>query len=731
MKTRTYLSLMAGAILVPVIAFSWFGFGLMLEWERESRLRAVQETARATALIIDREIAAANAGLRVLAHSKSVRDQDMPYLYSLMTNALKSDGAWTVLSEAGGKALVNTGVPYGAQPSGDPRLAVPTALDEQKSSLSGYFVDPVTQHPALAVHFPVNSVAGRKLVLSQVFRADYFNKAIRTVEMPASWIAGVFDSDGVTIARTIKPELFVGKRARPEILEAARKATSGVVLHPSRENLMIYDVFVRTELTGWTVAIGVPQNEIEAPAWRAALYAALAFGVIFAIAAAIVIFLARRLSGSLEQAAGAAKMLGQPGVPVLKDTRVHEVNVLQNALQDAGNALAGESESRRKLETEREQLLISEREARKLAEAQNRAKDDFLAMLGHELRNPLGAISGAFSIMEAPNAGPEQLVRARVIGRNQVNHLAHIVDDLLDIGRIMAGKVLLRKQALDLGELVRRCVESQRAVDPASHEWEISTESVWVQADATRLEQIIGNVLVNAVKYTPRNGAIRVEVRREGDSAVVVVQDNGIGISPELLPTIFDVFVQGPTTIDRAQGGLGLGLSLVKQLLALHGGSVTAASEGPGKGSTFTLRLPENRAATAEVQAEATPRAAGQRKYILVVEDNQDAREMLTTALALHGFTVAAAASGEEALKVAAETRPDVAIVDVGLPGISGYTVAERLQAGTDTRHIKLIALTGYGLEQDRQFAMRAGFSAHLTKPYTIEGLLDAIAREI
>jgi signal transduction histidine kinase/CheY-like chemotaxis protein len=727
MKTRTYLIMMAAAILLPVMVFASIGLNMLLTWERESRLRGLQETARAIALTIDREVAAAESALRVASHSALIEQDDFRKLHRMLSVSNEIPDSRIVLSDYQGRQLVNTGVPYGTRlPTIGGEWAAP-AFDSQKTTVSNYFVGPLTGKPTVAVNVPVPSEKGKRYVLSQRFHAEYFNKVFQANDLPANWIVGIFGSDGISIARSFRPEGFIGKPVRREVFEAARKNFSGVLLHPSRENIEIYDAYTHSERSGWIVAVGVPRDEIEAPVRRAAWFAAASLAAIFALAGIVVLSLARRLANSLELAANAAKELGRSGIPKLQSTKVREVDVLQSVLYEAGVALAEGSASRRKLEEERERLLLGEQEARKQAEAQNKAKDDFLAMLGHELRNPLSAISGAISLMEMPNAGADQIARARGIGRNQVNHLARIVDDLLDVGRIMAGKVLLRKQPLDLGEFVRRCVESQRAVDSSSHVWHVQTESVWVDADPTRLEQIIGNVLVNAAKFTPHDGSIQVEVRAEGGKAVVAVRDSGIGMSSELVPTIFEVFVQGPTTIDRTQGGLGLGLALVRQLLALHGGTVTAVSPGSGQGSTFMIRLPQCRQPLSPAQPQvAGPSAAGG-KTILIVEDNEDAREMLLTVLSLDGFTVHAAGDGNEALRIAGEQRIDVALVDIGLPGMSGYEIARHFRANPQTGNVRLIALTGYGLEQDRELALQAGFSAHITKPYSIASLLEAI----
>jgi signal transduction histidine kinase len=303
-------------------------------------------------------------------------------------------------------------------------------------------------------------------------------------------------------------------------------------------------------------------------------------------------FLAKRLSMSLDQAGIAAKALASGAEPPTASTRVAEVDMLLDGLRRTSADLARERSARQCLQDEREALLRSEQAARRQAEAQSNAKDGFLAMLGHELRNPLAAIAGAIQVLDLPNVKPELAEHARQIGRRQVRHLTRIVDDLLDVRRILSGKVDLRRGRVDAGALLRQCCETRKLADAGAHAWEVDATALWIDADPTRLEQIFDNLLHNAIKYTPHGGTIAVRAHADGADAVIEVADTGVGIDADTLPTIFDPLVQGPTGIDRAQGGLGLGLALVRELTALHGGNATARSAGPGMGSAFTLRFP-------------------------------------------------------------------------------------------------------------------------------------------
>jgi len=378
---------------------------------------------------------------------------------------------------------------------------------------------------------------------------------------------------------------------------------------------------------------------------------------------------------------------------------------------------------------ERERLLRDAREARDQAEATSRAKDEFLAMLSHELRNPVNVIAGGMSILEAESHPGDPMARTRQLVSRQVRHLTNLMNDLLDIARVTSGKVVLNRRPLDLGAMVERCLTIQQATRFGQHEWRNELASVWVNADETRLEQIVTNLVGNAMKFTPDGHPIHVSVSAEARTAVLCVRDGGVGIAPELLPRVFDLFVQGHRGADRSQGGLGLGLTLVRRLAEMHGGNVTASSDGVGHGAAFTVRLPR---IAAPVRADDAPTApsgpAPQR--ILVVEDNSDGREMLRTMLELWGHQVHEAADGESAIARALELRPDAAIIDIGLPRIDGYTVAASIRAGEEGRPpMRLIALTGYGSDQDQRRAADAGFDAHLTKPVEPERLIRALAR--
>ncbi|WP_312514214.1 response regulator [Massilia sp.] len=425
---------------------------------------------------------------------------------------------------------------------------------------------------------------------------------------------------------------------------------------------------------------------------------------------------------------GAADFLFTPVIPQILHAKVSVFVTL--AMKNEELKRQAEALSQHALElTATNRRLVREMEERQAAERKSHAKDEFLAMLGHELRNPLSAISSASSLIGLPGANQESVARARTIIQRQSQHLSRIVDDLLDLSRAMSGKILLARQPLDLSNLVSSCLETFRATGRAAgYGISVDLQPGWVDGDPTRLEQIVSNLLDNALKYTPSGGEIGISLARVDGDVVFTVRDTGVGIPAELLPHVFDVFVQGAISIDRSQGGLGIGLSLVRRLVELHGGSVACTSAGAGLGSCFEIRLPLAEPAAAAPQPEVV-RSLDGKPTVLLIEDNEDGREMMATMLAAHGFPVVQAADGLQGVAQALQQAPDAALVDIGLPGIDGYEVARRLRADPATRAIRLIALTGYGLEEDQRRVLAAGFDQHLVKPVAIDRLLDVLSQ--
>jgi PAS domain S-box-containing protein len=360
----------------------------------------------------------------------------------------------------------------------------------------------------------------------------------------------------------------------------------------------------------------------------------------------------------------------------------------------------------------------------------DRRKDEFLAMLAHELRNPLAPILNALHIMRLGRNNAASVDDSRAIIERQVRHMVRLIDDLLDLSRITRGKIQLRKQPVELAQVIQSAVESSRpAIDAAGHKLSVSLPDhpVVIEADPTRLSQVLLNLMNNAAKYTEGGGHIWISAKVQGDQLAISVRDSGIGIPSEMLPNIFEMFAQVDRSLERSQGGLGIGLSLVRGLVRLHGGTVTARSEGPGKGSEFVVRLPlpatQSQAVASPESPSARSRAPSQPRRILVVDDNVDGARSLEKLLKMLGHEVAVTHDGYTALDEARRFRPDIVILDIGLPGMNGYEVARHLRKMAELRAVVLVALTGWGKEDDRKKSMDAGFNAHLVKPVELPDL--------
>jgi signal transduction histidine kinase len=371
-------------------------------------------------------------------------------------------------------------------------------------------------------------------------------------------------------------------------------------------------------------------------------------------------------------------------------------------------------------------MAISNAQLIATLEESNRRKDRFLSMLAHEIRNPLGPLQNAIHILKLQGSKPETVAELQEVMGRQVRHLTQMVEDLLEVSRLNHGKVTLRRQRMDLARLVRQSVEDRRAVLEAaglSLEVEVPDVPLWVMGDPTRLAQVMSNLLDNAGKFTRAGGRITVKLEA-GEEAVLTVRDTGIGIEPEILPLIFDVFNQADHSLDRPRSGLGLGLSVAKGLINLHEGSIEAESGGAGRGASFTVRLPREPELPALAEKSHAKKPVSTRLRVLVVEDNRDAAETLRLLLVACGYEVHVAYTGPDGVQAAGSTCPDVVLCDIGLPGMDGFGVAAALRQSPTTAGARLIAVTGYGQEEDRRRALEAGFDVHLVKPVDPEKLL-------
>jgi len=361
--------------------------------------------------------------------------------------------------------------------------------------------------------------------------------------------------------------------------------------------------------------------------------------------------------------------------------------------------------------------LLEAHSNRDRAERDSRTKDEFLALLAHELRNPLGAITAAAHVLKTTHAEGDSATRAHHVIARQVGHLTQLIDDLLDIERVVSGKIRLKRQPLNLADLVRAAVATLSADARLDRQIDVCTEPAWVDGDAVRIQQVVMNILTNAVKYTPPAGRILVALRAEGDDAVLSVEDSGFGIAPSLLPFIFDIYVQADHPVERARGGLGIGLALVRRLVGLHGGTVVASSDGEGKGSRFTVRLKKIPSAEMASGVSVPRERRAKPRRVLLIEDSGEAREKLRSLLELAGHVVYHTTDGIRGIELLNVVRPHVGIIDMTLPGMDGYQVARRIREKPQGRGMLLLALTGQVSTGDSVHWLEHGFDYHLIKP--------------
>jgi signal transduction histidine kinase/ActR/RegA family two-component response regulator len=577
---------------------------------------------------------------------------------------------------------------------------------------------------AVPIRAPVMRDGRLLYVLTAIVAPAAFKEVLARQRVAPDWVVAVFDTRGTRIARSRAPE-GIGAPASPDLQRLLATGAPELMndeVTRTIDNEPVYTAFTRLPAFGWVVSIAIPEIFVEATVtrWAAVYGGGLVLSLVLGALAAMLV--GRRITQPIADLRTAAHSLGRGATPQPPPATISEIREVGKALNEA-------AERRARIEAEREALLRSEHEARAAAEAANRAKDEFLAMLGHELRNPMAALAAAAQVLQHPRADENARQRAREIIDHQIRTLSRLTNDLLDASRALSGKIELQRRPVDLSAVAAHTLATFRAANEAPRCFVPELDSVWVHADPVRLEQIITNLLSNAVKYTAADGAIRISTKGEDGEAVLRVADDGIGMSAELTCHAFDLFVQGTRPVDRSSAGLGIGLTLVRRIAELHGGTAAAYSAGAGQGSELTVRLPAL-AHPADVAApRETARVQAIRCNVVLIEDNDDLRDSLRAQLELGGHRVAPERDGLAGLETVLSTRPDLALIDIDLPTIDGYEVARRVRARFQTAPPFLVALTGYGQPEDRRRAFDAGFDDHLTKPVAQE-TLDEVLRD-
>ena len=705
MTIRSHLSALLIAVIAPVALLAGLtSYGWVVA-QREMHEQRYIERVRALGLALDTELSSELRMLRGLAERESLSasgDAQLPLQRALEHNARWS---WLALVDADGTRSAFV-ADDDAQDARGIELA-PVLRDA--SGDAGAKVSGLVSAPGGRQHYTLFIVplaregqAPRLLVLG--VGARHWLDFLRGYPLPDDVTLTLSDGAGLIIARTLNHERWVGRSARPDFIAHARASNEGAFSSIGMEGQRFHTAFKRLGSAPWTLGTGVPAEAVVSAPQRQALLVGI--GVLLAGLSAAV--MARVLGRRITQAFGSLAEL----LPMSDDERARAVaEPLPIAEADKVRRLLRDT-----LQAKADALAAAEG-ARAQAEAANHAKDEFVAMLAHELRNPLSAMSTSVALLESPRSSPQAQMHARQVLRRQVELSTLLVNDLLDTARINAGQVALRLTDVDLPPLVRGVVDGFADTARAARvELSATLEPAVVRGDAARLEQVIGNLLHNAVKFSRHGGHIRVALQAADGEAVLSVDDDGIGIAADQLERVFEAYVQAAPGLDRARGGLGLGLHLVRRLVGMHGGSVTARSRGAGLGARFEVRLPLS--AQPPGVAEAAPPARLAPLRVTLVEDNHDVREAVAQLLRSAGHRVAEAASGEAGLALLRAQATDVALVDIGLPGIDGLELARRLRAEPATRGLLLLALTAYGDDRTRALAAEAGFDGLLQKPF-------------
>jgi signal transduction histidine kinase len=723
LERRLFWIVVAGLLPLILLAFATLLYNA--QTQRRQQIQTAENTMRSVMAAVDAELRTSLASLDALASSPRLQARDFTGFYAEARALLERRPSWAniVLSDPTSQHLVNVRLPLGAPL---PRSIDPGAIEATVRAgvpgVGNLIWSPVLNMYVFAVRLPIREGDTIPYVLTAVLRPEAVLEIVKRHVLPEGATVAVLDGQRTVVARTRNQAQWVGKPPSATFLEMLDRGENTAVT-TTLEGVRVYTVYHRSSETGWSAAIGIPTATVDAPVIRSytVLGGSILASIMLGLGAAF--FTGRTVTGPMRKLERAAAAVARGEAPMLPETELPEIRQAMLAL------LAAHIERDKLLHSERQARLL-EQNARLAAELSNKTKDEFLAMLGHELRNPLAAIATAAQVLDHSEQALRKDVEqhAKAIIRRQVRHLGKLTDDLLDAARVMMGKIVLDRRPVDLAQVVSNTVDTLRNTGQLQrHECRAELESVWVNVDPTRIDQVLANLLTNAVKYTPPPGRIEVSVRRAAGEAVFSVRDSGLGLEPELLPRIFDLFVQGERGLDRSQGGLGIGLTLVRRIAELHGGHVEARSEGAGKGSEFILHLPAIEA-PAEIAAPARSARNSTRRRIAVVEDNDDVRASLRVLLEMDGHDVVEAKDGLQGVDTILRENADVALVDIGLPSLDGYAVARAVRARAQ-RPVLLVAITGYGSQGDAERGAQAGFDAYMVKPVDATVLTELIAR--
>ena len=728
MRLRSHLIALVLAVLLPMIAFSAIVLVMLGRSQRAAAEGSALELSRALVSAVDESLRNTITTLHALATVRSLANDDLRAFYHDARRVVPTQEDWmeVILLAPDGRQLVATSrpwgtpLPYAAEPASVEMVVAsrrPVVGSIARGRVSGVY--------AIPVRVPIIHGDRVAYVLTAVVKPEAIVSVLARQRMPADWVGTVFDRQKNVVARTRNLEQFLGRPVSPDFVALLDTPATHWKVSRTLEGSTVYTAWAVSSESGWGVGLGIPETVVEAPLRRSLI--ALAAGGVACIVLALTLaaLMGRRITEPIARLAAAAKTFGQRGTLVSQDaTRVQEVDDVRRAFEDAAT-------------------LVQRRAAE--ADEANRAKDEFLAVLSHELRTPLNAVYGWARMLQSGVVSEERAARAVDVIVRQANVQVQLIDDLLDVSRMITGKMRLDVRSVDLKGVVEQALDAAR---PAADAKDIRIQPVLdpragpVTGDPNRLQQVVWNLVLNAVKFTPKGGRVQVRLQRVGSHVEIVVSDTGEGIAPEVLPFVFDRFRQADSSSRRAHSGLGLGLALVKHLVELHGGTVSAESGGAGLGATFVVKLPVALADTTAdhvTRASATTPLDGRIAHralnglrVLVVDDDPEALELGTAILSTAGATVRVSTTAAKALDILREWRPDVLVSDIEMPGEDGYSLIRKVRAleAKEGGATPAVALTAYGRTHDRVLSLTAGYNMHVPKPVD-PGELTAIIASV
>jgi signal transduction histidine kinase/ActR/RegA family two-component response regulator len=723
-RLRSHLVALVLAVLLPMIAFSAIALVMLDRYQRRNTERNALELARALMSAVDENLYSTLTTLEALATTKTLEASDLRAFDVEARRVLATQPDWmdVILLAPDGRQLTHTSVPWGRPlPIAAEPASVAQVVSSRRPVVGSIARGRLGAAYAVPLRVPVLHDGRVTYVLTAVVKPESIVGVLSRQEIPADSVGTVFDRNKNIVARTRNLEQFLGRPISPQFAALIEAPPERWKVTETLEGVPVYTAWARSPRTGWGIGLGIPKAVVETPLRRSLLAVGAGALGCTVLALGLALLVGRRIAEPIAALAAAAKTFGQAGAPPAESaSRVQEVDDVRRAFTDAA-------------------ALVQQRAA-EAAEA-NRAKDEFLAVLSHELRTPLNAVYGWARMLQAGQLSGDRVARALDVIVRQSNAQVQLIDDLLDVSRMVAGKMRLDVRLVELKGVVEQALDAAR---PAAEAKEIRVQSALdpragpVSGDPDRLQQVVWNLLLNAVKFTAKGGLVHVRLQRVDRHVEIVVSDTGQGIAPDVLPFVFDRFRQADSSSRRAHTGLGLGLALVKHLVELHGGSVTAQSGGEGRGATFVVGLP---LAASETTAHspkahgAVGDAPGSRVRldglrVLVVDDDADALDLATAILTAAGAVVRSSTSAADALDAVRAWHPDVLVSDIEMPGDDGYWLILRVRALDEAEggRTPAVALTAYGRTQDRVRSLSAGYNMHVPKPVDPGELTEIIA---